>query len=201
MNKVIAAIKKGVLGIANFSGRSSRTDFWIYAIFVFLLAFGAWSTVMSMEMARTFDGVQQYAAANPGKVTISAGPNGVSYSIKDGAPGVGPDFTYLLESMSVIALVSIALLAAAAVRRLHDSERTGLWALLPIPFLFGGLWLMWVMSDGINANPEPEMGLFAMLFVNNIIYLATIGFLAFLLLRSGSPGSNRFGEHKAEEKA
>jgi uncharacterized membrane protein YhaH (DUF805 family) len=201
MNKVIAAIKKGVLGIAHFSGRSSRTDFWIYAIFVFLLAFGAWSTVMSMEMARTIDGVQQYAAANPGKVTINSGPTGVSYSIKDGASGVGPDFTYLLASMSVIALVSIVLLAAAAVRRLHDSERTGLWVLLPIPFLFSGLWLMWSMFDGFNANPEPEMGLFALGFVNNLIYLGTLGCVGFLLLRSGSAGANRFGERKAEEIA
>jgi uncharacterized membrane protein YhaH (DUF805 family) len=199
MSKVVASIKKGLLGVARFDGRSSRTDFWIYAIFIFLLAFGTWSVVMSMEMARTFDAVQQYSAANPGKVTMTSGPNGFSYTIQDGAPGIGPDFAYLMVSMSVIALASIALLCAAAVRRLHDSDRTGFWVLLPMPFLFSGFWLMWSIFESFSVRPEPEMGVFALGFVNNLVYLATVGFVAFLLLRSGSVGENGFGHRAVEE--
>ena len=48
---------------------------------------------------------------------------------------------------------------------------------------------------------QPEMGLFALGFVNNLVYLATVGFVAFLLLRSGSTEPNRFGERRIEEPA
>jgi uncharacterized membrane protein YhaH (DUF805 family) len=199
MSKVLSAIKSGFGGILRFNGRISRTDFWIYSIFVSLLAFGIWSSVMSLEMARTFGEVQQYANANPEKVTITTSSTSYSVSIKDGAPGVGPDFKYLLKWISGIAVAAIALLAAAAARRLHDSNRTGLWVLLPLPFLFSGLWLMNSVFSEFNSPNEPSMSLFAFGFINNFVYLATLGFVAFLLLRSGSTGENRFGNRAIED--
>lgn len=201
MNRVLSAVKLGLAGVFKFNGRSSRTDFWIYAIFVFLIAFGVWGVVMSMEMSRTFAEVQQYANANPDKVTITSGPGGVSYRFNGSAPGVGPDFGYLLAWISAIALVSIALVAAAAARRLHDTDRTGLWILLPLPFLFAGLWLMTSVFNEFQSAVEPKMGVFALGFVNNLVYLATVAFVGFLLLRSGSAGANRFGERDVEEPA
>jgi uncharacterized membrane protein YhaH (DUF805 family) len=199
MNKVGSAIKSGLRRVFQFEGRSSRTDFWIYAIFVVLLAFGIWASVMSLEMARTFGEVQQYADANPGKVTITSGPNSYSYHLNGSAPGIAPDFGYLLKWISGIAVGSIAMLAAAAVRRLHDSNRTGLWVLLPLPFLFSALWLMGSFYSEMNYATGPRMSLFAIGFINNIVYLATLGFVAFLLLRSGSAGENRFGIRDTEE--
>ena len=199
MKKVGAAIRSGLGGLLRFGGRSSRTDFWIYAIFIVLLASGIWTAIMSMEMARTFGEVQQYADANPGKVTIVTGPNTFSYRIKDGAPGVGPDFGYLIKWISGIALAVIALLAAAAVRRLHDSNRTGLWVLLPVPFLFSGLWLMGSLFSEFNSSTQPNMSMLAVGFINNLVYLVTLGFVAFLLLRSGSAGENRFGVRGTED--
>ena len=201
MNSVLSAVKRGLAGILQFNGRSRRADFWIYAIFVFSLAFIVWGVVMTMEMSRTFAEVQQYANANPGKVTISSGPGGVSYRFNESAPGVGPDFEYLLAWISAIALVSVALLAAAAVRRLHDTDRTGLWMLLPLPFLFGGLWLMKSVFNEFQTAAELELGVFALGLVNNLVYLATMAFVGFLLLRSGSAGENRFGERNIEEPA
>lgn len=201
MNRVLSAVKLGLGGVFQFNGRSSRTDFWIYAIFVFSLAFIVWGVVMTMEMSRTFAEMQQYANANPGKVTISSGPGGVSYRFNESVPGVGPDFGYLLVWISGIALASIALLAAAAVRRLHDTDRTGLWIVLPLPFLFGGFWLMTSVFNEFQTATEPEFGVFALGFVNNLVYLATLAFVGFLLLRSGSAGANRFGERHIEEPA
>ncbi len=201
MKRVRSAVLMGFSRILQFDGRSSRTDFWIYAIFAFLLAFGVWGVLMATEMTRTFAEVQQYANAHPDKVTIISSPNGISYRFSESAPGVGPDFGYLLACISGIALVSIVMLASAAVRRLHDTDRTGLWILLPLPFLFGGFWLMSSVFYEFQTEAEPKMGLFALGFVNNLVYLATLGFVAFLLLRSGSAGANRFGERSIEEPA
>ncbi|TSB04687.1 DUF805 domain-containing protein [Sphingorhabdus contaminans] len=199
MNKVGSAVVKGLAGVLQFKGRSSRTDFWVYAIFVFLLALGLWGVVMAAEMSRTFVEVQQYADAHPDKVTITSSPSGISYHIDGNVQGIGPDFKYLMACIAGIALVSIALLAAAAVRRLHDANRTGLWILLPLPFLFGGFWLMSLVFHQVQTTARPQMGLFALGFVNNLVYLATVGFVTFLLLRSGSSGENRFGERNIAE--
>ena len=201
MLRAWVAIKRGLAGLFDFQGRSSRTDFWFYAIFVALIAFGFWSVVMSMELTRTFGDINQYAAQNPDKVTVSAGPGGYSVSIKDGAAGVGPDFGYLLNWITAIAVVSIGLLAAASVRRLHDTNRTGAWILLPMPFLFGGLWLMAVVFQDFNSASEPDFGWFFMGFANNLIYMATLGFVVFLLLRSGTAGENRFGRRDMDEES
>jgi uncharacterized membrane protein YhaH (DUF805 family) len=201
MDKLLSAVKLGLAGVLQFNGRSSRREFWIYAIFVFLLAFGVWGVVMASEMSRTFAEVQQYANAHPDKVTIATGPGGFSYRFNESAPGIGPDFGYLLAWISGIALISIALLASAAVRRLHDTDRTGLWILLPLPLLFGGFWLMASFFNEFQTAAEPKLGLFALGFVNNLVYLATVAFVGFLLLRSGSAGENRFGERGIEEPA
>lgn len=201
MNKVGSAVLNGLAGVLKFNGRSSRTDFWVYAIFVFLLALGIWGVVMATEMSRTFAEVQKYAEAHPDKVTITSSPGGISYHIDGNVQGIGPDFEYLLVCIGGIAVVSIILLASAAVRRLHDTNRTGLWILLPLPFLFGGFWLMSLVFQEFQTAAEPQMGLFALGFVNNLVYLATLGFVAFLLLRSGSPGENRFGERSIAEAA
>lgn len=201
MKRVLSAVTVGLTSVLQFSGRSSRTEFWIYAIFVLLLAFGVWGVAMTMEMSRTFAEVQQYAEAHPDEVTIISNASGISYRFNGSVPGVGPDFRYLLICISVIAVVSIALLASAAVRRLHDTNRTGAWIFLPLPFLFGSFWLMNSIFGQFQAAGEPEMSLFVLGFVNNLVYIGSVGFVTFLLLRSGSVGTNRFGERKIEVHA
>lgn len=201
MLRAWVAIKRGFAGLFDFQGRSCRTDFWFYAIFVALIAFGFWSVVMSIELTRTFGEINQYAAQHPDKVTVSAGPGGYSVSLKEGAAGVGPDFGYLLKWISAIAVVSIGLLAAAAVRRLHDTNRTGAWVLLPMPFLFGSFRLAALVFQDFNSTAEPDFSWFFLGFANNLIYLATLGFVGFLLFRSGTAGENRFGRREMDEES
>jgi uncharacterized membrane protein YhaH (DUF805 family) len=201
MGRLLSAIRSGFGGILSFGGRSGRADFWIYAVFIFILAFLAWAIVFGMEMARSFEQVQRYAAENPDKVTIAAGPGQYSVKIKDGAPGVGPDFAHLLKWLAFIGFASIALLAAAATRRLHDTNKSGWWAVIPLPFLFGGLWMMALVHADMNSAAQLNMGLFGLVFVNNLIYLIALGFAGFLLLRAGTKGENRFGVRNIEEVA
>jgi uncharacterized membrane protein YhaH (DUF805 family) len=195
------AVKRGFDGLLDFGGRSSRTDFWFYAVFIVGLGGLVWTAVMSMEMSATFAKINQYAAEHPENVeTITAGPDGTSIKLKNGKqPDFGPDLMYLMKWITAIAVVSVAMLAAAAVRRLHDTDRKGFWILLPIPFLFGGIWLMASMFGTFMSGPQPDVGRFSLLFVNNLVYLATLCSLALLLLRSGTMGENRFGIRDIEE--
>jgi uncharacterized membrane protein YhaH (DUF805 family) len=198
VNKIAAAIARGFKGLLRFSGRSSRTDFWSFAIFVFLIVFGIWMSVMSVEMSRALGEAHQYAGQHPEDVTITTSATQYSIKVKNPPPGMGPDFGFLMKWLAGIAVFAIAMLAASVTRRLHDTNRTGFWGLLPIPFLFSGLWLMSGVFKDVGRTAEPDMSAFFLLFANNLIYLVCIGVLGFLLLRSGTAGDNRFGDRDGQ---
>ena len=100
-----------------------------------------------------------------------------------------PDFVLLIGGVGAVSLVVVALLAAAVTRRLHDSGKRGWWGLVPLPFLASGLLLM----PQLIANGEPDLGLFALLFANNLVYIASLIVLVVMLAARGNPHDNRFG--------
>ena len=87
---------------------------------------------------------------------------------------------------------SSALLAAAVARRLHDLDETGLWGLMPLPFLAIDI-VGFPRALSYFAQQIADPWLFAGLFANNILYLATLGALLAMLSRDGVPGPNRHG--------
>ncbi|WP_241217854.1 DUF805 domain-containing protein [Sphingomonas sp. 2R-10] len=137
-----------------------------------------------------------FAAAHPDRATVTSGPG--QYSVQIDGP-VPPEL--MLEPMrgfmpvvAIVALLSVLLLAAAVVRRLHDSGRRGWWGLLPLPFLATGLIAMIVVFGRVGFSPaEPDVVPFVVLFLNNILYLAALALLVVQLCRPSDPGPNRFG--------
>jgi uncharacterized membrane protein YhaH (DUF805 family) len=97
----------------------------------------------------------------------------------------------------MVGAIFVALIAGSAVRRLHDSGRSGWWILLPLPFLATAIWGMQQVRSSFRAGGDPD-SLFGLLMANNLVYLAVIGFLVFLLARPGSAGPNRFGADPRE---
>lgn len=78
-------------------------------------------------------------------------------------------------------LVSLALLVpslAVAVRRLHDTNLTGWLMLAPVA---GS-----VLGSGLMAGGQTGLGA--------AVVLGTLGAVAFLFARPGTPGPNRFGD-------
>lgn len=104
----------------------------------------------------------------------------------------GPDFTGLAFWLAVGAAATAALLAAAVVRRLHDIDESGLWGLMPLPFLAIDV-IGFPRALVHYARRIDDPWLFGGLFANNLFYLATMGALLTMLLRDGSPGPNRHG--------
>jgi uncharacterized membrane protein YhaH (DUF805 family) len=101
-----------------------------------------------------------------------------------------------LTALAGIALFMVAMLAAAVTRRLHDAGRSGAYGLLPLPFLALGFFLFGVLTSGMlmGEDVRGDHGtVFALGFANNLVYLGTLAFLVFLLVKPSDASENRFG--------
>lgn len=93
-------------------------------------------------------------------------------------------------------------LAAAIVRRLHDTGRTGFWVLMPLPF---GLYGLYAMERGFAYFPrliraeaqDPIVFAFLAEFTWAVfaamLWLAALIWLIVFLCGRGQPQENRYG--------
>jgi uncharacterized membrane protein YhaH (DUF805 family) len=192
-------IIRGFRGIARFSGRDARGQFWPYAGVVFALVFLGFGTVMSLVMNSMFSEMQAFAVAHPEAATIQSSPGNYSISIDASHPEAPmPDLGPFFAVMAAMVLTAVSLLAAAVSRRLHDSGRRAFWGLMPVPFLLFGVTAFPVIISQFAATEEPNLGLFFLLFFNNLLYLIALASLIILLALRGNRGPNRFGPEAVE---
>lgn len=191
MAKLSNSFRYNLSRLADFSGRESRADFWPYAIALFLGAMALSYLAFIPAMVGMLDRIGRYVAENPGKSLLEPEPGQLPGTLP---PELMPDMTSYLQISIVIYLLFALLIAAAAVRRLHDRDRTGLWALLPLPF--------WMFAWAISFFSDPMM-MFAPTPDNEWLYrlsalnaLPTWGMLIWLvvlLAGDGTKGANRYG--------
>jgi len=180
-------------GLLSFSGREGRKPFWIWAALNLVLSMAMMAAVMVPTMIDMFSRIERFADEHPEQVTRTYGPGSYSIRIEGDHPELMPDFSGMIGWIGLGTMLSVILLAAAVVRRLHDSGRSGVWGLLPLPFLTAGMVMMPRLFDQFAAGPEPDLGIFFAVFLNNLAYLAALGVLIVLLALRGTPGENRFG--------
>ena len=190
MNSFAANIADHLKRLAAFAGRESRGHFWPYAGAVLALSFITMFLLMIPPMAESMRRTQQFAAANPDQATVESGPGHYSISIQGHHPELMPDFASMMLGMNAVMAVAVLLLAAAIVRRLHDRGRSGLWALMPLPFLAFAS----IVTPGVMAASTPDLGLFFALFLNNMIYIGTLVALVVMLAGPSAAGPNKYGE-------
>lgn len=187
-------IIRGFRGIARFSGRDTRGQFWPYAGVVFAVVFLGFGMVISLIMSGMFAEMQQFAVEHPEAATIQSSPGSYSIAMDSSHPAAPiPDFGPFFAVMAAMVLTAISLLAAAVSRRLHDSGRRAFWGLMPVPFLLGGLTIFPVLMSQFASTDTPSLGLFFLLFFNNLVYLVALVSLIILLALRGTRGPNRFG--------
>ena len=144
---------------ADFSGRSRRQEYWMWTLFIFIVYF------LFIVVGVTLGASAIFGA--------SAGSTG-------GAAALGG------AAIAVFALFGIFLLAilipslAVAVRRLHDTNRSGWWLLAPLAgsFIQG-------FGGGIGST--------AVSLVGSLIGLVIGIVLLVWYCTDGTPGTNRYG--------
>ena len=141
---------------ADFSGRSRRKEYWMFALFLFLI----YMALMVLMIA-----------VGAGAFLAMAGGSGAGA----GALGAGSIAVFGLFGVFVLAIIIPSI--AVAVRRLHDTDRSGWWVLAPLaPNVLAA-----VFGDGVIAT---------------VMSLAALGLSIALLVfycLPGTVGPNRFG--------
>lgn len=161
---------------AQFSGRSRRKEFWMYILFVIIV-----TIVLSILDAMLGLGGSTYSSS----------------SLPDGATGYGGSAGVnggLLAGLFALATLIPSL--AVQVRRLHDTNRSGWWILMPlVPYIGGAVLLLGGALSGIGSGGMNAMsgGAFALGgFLMLIGGVCAIALLVFMCL-DGTRGPNRFG--------
>jgi uncharacterized membrane protein YhaH (DUF805 family) len=164
---------------AEFSGRSSRAEFWWFFLGLFLLYMVMWFVL--------------FGALFSSIATAGSNPNvGIL-----GAIGVGGIFMGLFWLALIIPTISVQ------VRRLHDTNRSGWW-LGAFYLLYAVYFVAMIGSIGSAMSaaaagatdappaPNPSMLIGSML-LGFVMFVYGITLLVFYCL-PGTKGANRFGE-------
>jgi uncharacterized membrane protein YhaH (DUF805 family) len=186
-------IARGFGRIWDFSGRDRRDQFWPYLLVVFGLMFVGVGAVFLPTFGETMGRMTQFVAEHPDQGRVMTGPGSYSVTVKGSHPELFPDLAPVMLRMGAVMAVAVLLLAAAVTRRLHDRGLTGFLGLLPLPFISFAVVEMPKMFAAVgDAQTMPPM--FLPIFFNNLLYLASLGLLGFLMWGPSQPRTNRYGE-------
>ena len=120
---------------AQFSGRSQRKEFWMFFLFVVIVS------IIASLIDRVLGFGAVHTVAGPGRFVTtsrSTGPIGGLFALAMLIPGI-----------------------AVAVRRLHDTDRSGWWLLLSlVPIVGGIIVIVFYCLDGTTGTnrfgPDPK---------------------------------------------
>jgi uncharacterized membrane protein YhaH (DUF805 family) len=164
---------------SEFSGRSSRAEFWWFFLALFVVYMVMWFAFFGALASNV-----AAAQGNPSAGMI-------------GAIGAGG----LLIGLFWLALIIPTI--AVQVRRLHDTNRSGWWLggfylLYAVYFvmMFGGLSSMMsaTAAGGPGSVPQPNTGIFmAIMVLGLVMFVYMIALIVFYCL-PGTKGANRFGD-------
>lgn len=119
---MLGAIKYNLTHLLDFGGRDARQTFWFYVLFLVVLSVVAGIIVSIPLMASSIGAAMNAAQAGASEQQIQAQVMGRM----SGTLG-----TTVWISLAIRAATALLLLAAF-VRRLHDSDKSGWWAVVPL---------------------------------------------------------------------
>jgi uncharacterized membrane protein YhaH (DUF805 family) len=154
---------------ADFSGRSRRLEFWLWALF-HLVVVGILMTIIMVSVFGSIADLAQRAASGEFANTPMDGASFVTWNGEKYAVPPEVMMQAIMGSFGIpfllLCLYSLAVFIpnlAVSVRRLHDSDRSGWWILIAfVPFI-GGIWLLvlYLLSGTPGPNrfgPDPKAG-------------------------------------------
>lgn len=190
---MLQAVRYHLSHLADFSGRDARQTFWYWFLALFIL-----NIVVGLAMSLP-------ATISATTTALEATRNGGDPAAAQAAAmaGMAGSMRSMIIAGIVLGLVNVVLLAAALVRRLHDSGQSGLWAALVGAIYLFSLWQNWSSADQMvevmrqmssASNPASAVEAQAQLARQSLLgYVPVVLVIVIGLLRS-TPGQNRFGE-------
>jgi uncharacterized membrane protein YhaH (DUF805 family) len=156
---------------AEFSGRSRRMEYWMWALFQFLIYFAV--VILMMLFG--------------GAAMLSGDPNAMM--------GAGFGMVVILILYVLLSLALLVPSLAVSVRRLHDTDRSGWWIVAPLaPYV-----VMIFAGAMLTASPDLAMvaGGLALVSMLAVLVLGVTVFIFMVL--EGTRGPNKYGpDPKAE---
>ena len=201
MNLVTAHLTR----LTTFAGRENRQPFWLWVLVNYgvqmLLSF-VLTIPLTIGMTSRMQALQRYDQAY-----LDAHPEIATRLMMD---TMVPFFRYFMLLIGAIVLIHMVLMAAAVARRLHDTNRSGYWALpvvvtqtitlagyaLILPRLFGGISSLGPQPapDAVNAIFASIMPLFALTWLSGLLGFVFMIVLIVFLAQRGTVGPNRYGD-------
>lgn len=190
---MLDAIRHGLANLLNFSGRDARQTFWYYVLFVYVVTTVVTVLAMIPAMVDMFSGIVDLAKAG-------AGPEVAEQAVMNSMTG-------MLGSVGWVSMIVggafIVLLAASLVRRLHDSDMPGWWALAPGGLQAIGIAMMpaqmasivETMTDPAAMNDPTAM--YRAQGAAGLIGWVAIGLVIWFGVRKSTEGPNRYGHAPA----
>jgi len=156
---------------AQFSGRSRRKEYWMFVLFQ-ILVYIAFLVLL----------------------TIVGGAAVMTGGDASGVLAAGGVAVVLLALYGIFSLAMIIPSIAVAVRRLHDTNRTGWWFLAPfLPYA-----LVLIAIGMMAGSPDTLAAAGIVAGIGGLIAFAlAITLLVFMLL-DGTPGPNKYGPSPKE---
>ena len=151
---------------ADFSGRSRRMEFWMWQLFKFIVGIVIWGIFFAVA----------------GSALMSGDPNAIM--------AVGGAAVIVWALAMIFGLAIIIPDIAVAVRRLHDTNRSGWWLLAPVvPYLV-------MVFSAVGGAMGGKGGMAAGGLLAIVAMIAFFGICITLLVfyfMEGTRGPNRFG--------
>jgi uncharacterized membrane protein YhaH (DUF805 family) len=195
MAEILASIRYNLARLLLFSGRETRGQFWPYAISLFIVQLAVGMLLLIPVMFDMFARLQRYLIEHPEGLPTETGPYPGAVVLP---PELMPDMAIVTVPAAVLNLLFVLLLAAAVVRRLHDRDKSGWWALMPVPFMvYGqikGPEAATMMMSGAMAR-SPEM---LLVMLSNLLYWIALIVLVVILAQTGTDGPNSYGPEPQE---
>lgn len=194
---MIAETKHCLRNLATFDGRDSRQTFWFYIVALVLFQ-AALGTVVAIPLAMNMVSGAYSAAQN------DASPEQVSLVMMTQMASM---LKGQITISAVLAVLSAALFVAAFVRRLHDSNKPGWLALIPLLTVAVGQVIAFTQIEQlvdtlITASQAGDMQQLAEVDRQVRIFslISWSGYLVVIVFGAmpSTPGPNRFGEAPAE---
>ncbi|MCJ1959872.1 DUF805 domain-containing protein [Novosphingobium mangrovi (ex Hu et al. 2023)] len=193
---VIEPIRHCLSNLVTFTGRDSRTTFWIYTAFLVVLYFAvSWIYGLIVGGAMVLDGINAISS-NPGSANEAAVADAIRTRMASTLVGT-------IWVNAIASLVATGLLAAAFVRRLHDSGKpgwiAGLAVALKLVGIGGGIASIPLVTAAFEkldfAHPETMQADLQGLNSSPAVLLGMVPLLLVVVfgIMGSSDGDNRYG--------